>query len=138
MKKIISYQLACRLLQFIFGLFIIFHLSVIAGIILFDFVPIDYLWGGRLETREALLDFEFISLGVMVLCYLIVLIKTEKVLPHLAGIANIFLWILTVLFLFNTVGNILAETTFEKFFGLVTAAIAILCLRLALEKNESK
>lgn len=138
-KRLISYKHAIQLAQFIFGLFIIFHLSVIMGILLFEFVPLNFLWGGRLETREELLVFEFVSLIVMTLCYLIILIKSEKVfLPGMSGVASIALWILFGLFLLNTIGNILAKTTFEKLFAIVTATLAILCLRISLENKQSK
>lgn len=51
------------------------------------------------------------------------------------GIVNLAFWILFVLFLLNTFGNIFAKTTFEKFFAVITFVLAILSLRLALEKQ---
>jgi hypothetical protein len=134
MKKIISFRQAIQWSQILFGLLILFHLSIIMGMVLFDYTPIDFLWGGRMETREQLLGFEIISLSVMVLCFLIVLIRAERIrIPALMGVARISLWILSVLFLVNTLGNILANTAFEKFFAIITAILVILCLRLALE-----
>jgi hypothetical protein len=104
--------------------------------VLFDFAPIDFLWGGRMETKEQLLGFEIISFIVMVLCFFIVLVRTEGIrIPALTGVSRIALWILSILFLVNTIGNIFANTTFEKIFALFTVALAVLCLRLALEKT---
>jgi hypothetical protein len=51
-------------------------------------------------------------------------------------IVNITLWIFLFLFSLNTIGNIFAETNFEKFFTLVTLAFAVL-IWIAL-KNDAK
>jgi archaellum biogenesis protein FlaJ (TadC family) len=135
LRKILSYQQATRLGTLLFSLFVLFHLSVIVGIIFFNYVPIDYLWGGRMQTKEELLIFEIISMSVMGLCVWVVLVHAGKVkMPRLRGLATVILWILVVLFLLNTIGNIVAKTTFEKFFTIVTAILALVCLRIAIEK----
>ena len=139
MKKLISFERAIQLSQTLFGLFILFHLAIIFGILFFDFVPLDFVWGGRMQTREQLLSFEVISLLIMSLCFLIVLIRSGKIkLPKMAGVIRIALWVLFLLFSLNTIGNILAKTTFEKFFAVITLVLALLCLRLALEKNNDE
>lgn len=139
MKKLISYRLATQLSIFLFGLLILFHTSVILGIAVFDYVPTDFLWGGRMETKEQLLAFEFISLLIIVLCLFIVLVRSERIrIPTLMGVAKVGLWVLFVLFFINTVGNLMAKTTFEKFFALVTALLAMLCLRMAIESTAKK
>jgi hypothetical protein len=136
MKKIISFEKAVRLSFLLFGLFILFHLSIIIGMVFLDIEPMEFLWGGRMETREQLLGFEIISLVVMTFCFIVVLIKANRIkLPKLTGVVTVVLWILFVLFLVNTVGNILAKTTFEKFFAIATTLLAFLCLRLALERS---
>jgi hypothetical protein len=138
MEKIMSFKLATQLSLFLFGLFILFHLSVVIGIVAFNFVPVDFLWGGRMQTKERLLVFEFISLLIMALCFFIVLIKSEVVkLPGLMRVAVIAIWILFILFFLNTIGNIFAKTAFERFLGIPTGILAILCLRLALEKTTT-
>ena len=137
MKKLISFELASRLSLLLFGLFILFHLSVVIGIVLFDYVPFGFLWGGRMQSKAQLFGFEFISLILMVLCLFIVLIKSEKIkLPGLTGAVNIALYILFLLFLLNTIANIFAKTAFERLLSIVTVCIAFLCLRLALEKQH--
>jgi hypothetical protein len=137
MEKIVSFKLATQISLLIFGLFVLFHLSIILGIVIFDFVPVDFLWGGRMETKEQLFVFEIISLLIMSLCFFTVLIRSEKVkLQGLMRASVIALWILFILFMLNTIGNIFAKTAFEKFLGIPTGILAILCLRLALEKNN--
>ena len=135
MKQIVSFKLATQMSILLFGLLILFHLSIGIGIVIFDFVPVDFLWGGRMETREQLLGFEIVSLLIMALCLFIVLLKSEKIkLPRLMRAARIALWILFLIFILNTIGNILAKTTFERIFAIVTGILTLLCLRLALEK----
>jgi len=137
MKKILSFKLAAQISLFLLVLLILFHLSIVIGIVFFDFVPVDFLWGGKMETKEQLLGFEIISLFIMVLCFFIVLVKSEKVkLPRLMKASEIAVWILFILFFLNTIGNIFAKTTFENIFAILTVILTILCLRLALEKTN--
>ena len=137
MKKRISFKLAVQLSQVLFGLLVLFHLAVIFGILVLDFVPIDFLWGGRVESKEQLLSYEIISLVVIALCLFIVLVRSERIrIPSLLGVARVGLWILCFLFILNTVGNLLARTTFETSFAIVTALLSILCLRLAIEPTN--
>lgn len=90
-----------------------------------------------MESKEQLLGFEIISLLIMILCMFFTLIKIQYIkLKKLQLFAHIFMWFLFVLFVLNTVGNIIAETNFEKLFGIITAVLAFFTLRLALEKNK--
>ncbi|MCB1178249.1 MAG: hypothetical protein KDK36_11760, partial [Leptospiraceae bacterium] len=68
MKKIISFTTAVNIALMQYGAITIFHLCIILGILLFNFAPIDYLWGGRMETKEELLNFEIVSFLVMIFC----------------------------------------------------------------------
>lgn len=89
-----------------------------------------------MTTKRELLVFEIISLAIGALCLIVVLIKSDKLrAPGFKKAAGVILWILFVLFPLNTIGNVVAKTTFEKSFAVVTAILAMLCLRLALEKE---
>jgi hypothetical protein len=139
MNNVLSFTKAAQLSSILFSMLILFHAAIIAGIIFFDYAPVDFLWGGRLKTREELLVFEIISLLVGIVCLLAVQIRAGRIkLPGLQRTAGVVLWILVLIFLLNTVGNLLAKTTFEKFFAIVTGLLAILCLRLALERVASR
>ena len=138
MKKLISFQFAARASLVIYAIFILFHLVIILGILFFNFVPIDYIWGGKLQSEEQLLYFEIFSLLVQSVCLFLTLIKAGYLeVPKLQAVAHAGMWVLFVLFLLNTLGNILAETYFEKSFAIITAILAIFALRLALEKRTT-
>ncbi|MEQ8362941.1 MAG: hypothetical protein RH948_08740 [Cyclobacteriaceae bacterium] len=139
MKKLISYKNAVGITLVIAGLLVVFHLSIILGMVIFDFAPVAYLWGGRMETSAQLLQFEMVSLGVALLFGVLLLIKAGKInFPALIGVAHVAMWLFFILFLFNTVGNLIAKTNFEKFFALVTGLIAFLLLRIVIEKETRK
>jgi len=48
---------------------------------------------------------------------------------------NIILWIFTVLFLLNTIGNVFAKTNFEKSFAVLTFLFAILIWTILKSKS---
>lgn len=134
MKSILSFQRASQLAIVLFSLLEVFHLSIILGIVLFDFAPVEYLWGGKMKSAEELLVFEFVSLITMTICLLVVLVRTQKIkLPKLLKLSRVLLWVLTLIFILNTVGNLLAESSFEKFFSIATLLLAFVSLRMALE-----
>jgi hypothetical protein len=139
MKRLIGFRPAIRITLVVFGLLMLFHLVVVIGIAFFDYVPIDFLWGGRMETKEQLLVFEFVSVLISALCFIIVLIRAGSLkVPAMMTFSRVALWILFVLFALNTVGNLFAKTAFEKSLSAVTLILALLCLRLALEPLSHK
>ena len=138
-KTIINFNQAILTSLFLIGLLILFHLSILIGIIFFDYAPIDFLWGGQMKTVEQLLKFEIVSLLISFVFFFLVLIKSKRLnLPKLIGVAHVAMWVLFVIFSLNTIGNLLAKTTFEKFFAIATGLLAFLLLRIALEKNTNQ
>ena len=102
-------------------LVIIFHGFIIAKII-----PYNIAWGGRLENDSQMYVFE--SISILINGFLItVLFLKGNYIKHsfsermLNGILRFF----QVLFILNTIGNIVAKTNFEKYFALLTAIFAI-------------
>lgn len=137
-RKIFSFKLAVILSLFLFGLFILFHLSIIIGIVIFNYVPLDLIWGSRLESKEQLLGLEILSLGIMTICLFTVLIKSKRIKSAvLTRVANVLIWVWFAFFVFNTATNLLAESAFEKYFSIASFLLAVLCLRLALEKRKA-
>ena len=78
MKRIINFNQAILASLFLIGLLILFHLSILIGVILFDYAPIDFLWGGQMKTVEQLINFEMASLLVSFLFFFLVLVKSNR------------------------------------------------------------
>ena len=109
----------------------LFHLCI-----LFKIIPYDIAWGGRLTNDSEMYVFESISLVVNFIFAFVLLIKGKFIKQWLpAKAVNLILWVFLVLFALNTVGNIFAETNFEKGFTFVTLALVVL-LWVILKKNK--
>lgn len=135
LKKTISFRFAAAATTVMLGLLSLFHLAIIAGILFFDFAPVEFLWGGRLETPEELLNFEIVSFIINLAALFFTAIRGGFIkVARLQKAAQVMMWILFVLFFLNTIGNIAAESQFEKFFAILTITLAIFTLRLALKK----
>ena len=138
MKKVISFNQAAIICLYLLSLLVLFHFAVIMGILVFEYAPVAFLWGGQMQTSEQLLYFEGASLVISALIFLVVAVRTQRLyVPKLARIARMATWLLFLLFLLNTLGNLLAQTSFERYFALVTGLLAFLLLRIAREKLPS-
>lgn len=131
MLKFIPKPIATAGLLLLFSVIIIFHMLVLVGII-----PYEIVWGGRLADREQMLVFEAVSIGLNLIMLSIVAIHSGlwKVKTN-SRILIISLWVMTALFLLNTVGNLFSKSEMEKMiFTPVTLVLFVFCLRLATSK----
>lgn len=101
---------------------LLFHLCIVL-----KFIPYDITWGGRLQNDADMYFFEALSICIILIFMGILMIKGAyfKTTIH-PKIINAILWIFLVLFSLNTVGNIFATTSFEKFFAIITLATSFL------------
>jgi hypothetical protein len=127
------YKLSVISLFSIFSAAILFHLVVFAG-----FIPYKIVWGGRLETLSDMYMFEIISIVVNSVFLLIVSAKSGIVkLPLSDKNINIAIWIMAVVFIVNTVGNLFSLNDFERtVFAPLTFFSALFCIILA-RKQEA-
>ncbi len=111
------------------GLFALFHILVMIGII-----PNTIVWGGRITDHGQLLKMESVSLFSLLLVGTLSVIYSRMVAADNGMlILRICMWLFAALFLLNTVGNVFAKTHFERFaFTPVTALLTYLMVRLAL------
>jgi hypothetical protein len=136
MRKIINFKVATLAGLFILGILALFHIAILMGIVLFDYVPIEFLWGGQMKTVTQLVNFEIVSLLTTAIFIFLLLIRSKWInLPKLLIVTRIAMWMVFVLFLLNTIGNALAETKFERLFAIVSGVLALLFLRIAIEKK---
>jgi hypothetical protein len=118
----IETQKAVRIMLALLTLVILLHLSIMIRI-----VPYKVAWGGRLQTDKQMYIFETISIVVNLLFSFILLMKGRYIQFYFKEKAvNFALWIFLMLFILNTVGNLFAQTNFEKLFAILTFVFAIL------------
>lgn len=124
---------ASRCLIILFTMIIGFHLLVLGGII-----PFGIVWGGRLQNAEEMRSFEIVSIVLNLMMIAVVAIRSEMIpLPINATLIRVVLWLMTGLFLLNTIGNLASVSETEKLvFTPVTLVLSILCLRLALAPEK--
>ena len=105
----------------IVGLLMMFHLGI-----LFKIIPYEITWGGRLTNDREMYVFEAISIALNSMFGLLLLQKGKRISLKLPKkLVNGGLWVFFGLFALNTVGNIIAETTFEKFFTIITVLFCV-------------
>ncbi|MCB9221226.1 MAG: hypothetical protein H6615_05395 [Ignavibacteria bacterium] len=101
---------------------LIFHFCILLKII-----PYDITWGGRLTNDSEMYVFETFSILLNLILYIALLIKGKFIKEIFTErIVNIVLWIFIVFFGLNTIGNLFAETLFEKFFSIITLLFVFL------------
>jgi len=116
----------------IFALTVLFHLTVIAGII-----PFQNVWGGRLRSYEEMINFEVFSIFLNLVFLLVVLLKSKLLKLKISEkTLTVALWVMSILFALNTLGNLFAVNNLEKYIATpITAILSILCFILAREKS---
>ena len=101
---------------------VIFHLCIITKII-----PYEITWGGRLQNDSEMYVFETISIIINLFLGFVLLMKGGYIKFYFKRSAvNVILWIFLILFVLNTIGNIIAKTNFEKAFAVLTLISAFL------------
>lgn len=133
MKKLISERSAAITILTLLSIFLVFHFLVMLGVI-----PFEIVWGGRLTSRSQMLRSETVSVIVNLIMIAVVAIKANVLKVELPQIfIKVILWLMFLLFLLNTLGNVFSLNKFEQLvFTPVTLILSLLSLRLALEKNK--
>ena len=113
-------------------LVMVFHLLIVVKVI-----PYSITWGGRLKTDSEMYVFEAASI-VINLFFVYLVSQRVGMLPAVFGIkvVTVLLWIFFGLFVLNTLGNIFAATTIERWFTLLTLANAFLIWKINLTKAD--
>ena len=105
---------------------LLFHVLVVAGAL-----PADIVWGGRVVSAREVLLWEAVSIFVNSFLIWILLQRGRYVRAMLGDRAvRAILWGFFALFLLNTLGNLFAETSFEKSLAFVTLLNALLIWRI--------
>jgi hypothetical protein len=132
MKKWITAKLVGKTLLLLLILLSVFHLLVV-----FSIIPSSIVWGGQTgNSTSNLVVLELVSLLITLVFILIIALKSGYLkINKFTKSINIGVWVIGVFFLLNTIGNIASAVIIENLvFGPLTLIMAILALRLALEK----
>lgn len=129
MKRIDTKRIATNGLLFILSLVILFH-----GLVLIGVVPFQIVWGGRLKDASQMLVFETVSIGINVLMLTVVGVHAGFIKVKLNPmIIRGALWIMGVIFLLNTLGNLFAVDPLERLiFTPLTLLLSLGSFRLAM------
>ena len=101
------------------------------SLILLKVIPYEITWGGQLKNDQEMYVFETFSILVNLLYIYVVLQKAKYIRQFFnEKTISIILWLFFVIFVLNTIGNIFAKSSFEKFFTLITLANAILIWKI--------
>lgn len=113
---------------FILTCILILHVCIVIKII-----PYNTIWGGRLQTDKQMVQFETISIIITLLLLFFMLLQIgifQIVIPKIATI-TVFI-IMSILFFFNSLGNIKSNNKLEKIvFTPITIILSLLCMLLA-------
>lgn len=133
--KLISVRLATNGLLSILLMVIVFHVLVLTGV-----VPFQMVWGGRLAGRQEMIVFETISILLNALMLLAVGLHTGLLrLSVNRKITTVALWLMVILFLVNTVGNLFSNNQTEKIiFTPLTLILGLLSFRLAVAGSRAE
>ncbi|HRG58926.1 MAG TPA: hypothetical protein PK323_08190 [Bacteroidia bacterium] len=124
---------AIFILIIFYSISIVFHICVVAG-----FVPDSIVWGGNAKNKNEIYTLETVSLllNTIFLVFALILNNTIKInLNYL--IKKTMLWLMSALFIINTIGNLLAKNNLETIiFTPVTFLLSAACLFLAVNKES--
>lgn len=121
-----------RLMLLLLSLVTVFHLCIVVKL-----VPYEIVWGGRLKNDSEMYVFEAISIVINLFLISVLLIKGSYLKVQVKGkVINTVLWIFFFIFILNTIGNIMAKTTFEKLFAILTLISAVLIWNILMKKND--
>ncbi len=118
-----------------FGLLILLSLFLaLHFIILLKIIPYNLIWGGRLKSDKEMVRFEIFSILINALFIIVTLVQMHFVTIEIPRkIITYTLWLMTGLFLLNTLGNLTSKNKIEQWlFTPITILLAIFSLILAL------
>lgn len=128
-RRLIPERFSATALLVIIALVIVFH-----GLVMTGSVPFEIVWGGRLKNISQMILFESVSLVLNLIMFVAVAIHSGVFKTKLRRkITTPVLWLMTILFLLNTLGNLFSSNPLEKIiFTPLTVALCLLSFRLAI------
>ena len=116
-------------LLILLSLFLVLHFTI-----LLKLIPYNLVWGGRLKSDKEMYRFEIFSILINSLFVIVILVQGSFLTIDIPKkIITYALWLMSGLFLLNTVGNVTSKNKLEqRLFTPITILLAIFSLILAL------
>lgn len=107
---------------------LIFHF-----LILLKIIPYNMVWGSRLKSDKEMYRFEIVSILINSFLLFIIFVHSNMLTLSFPKILmTLFLWMMTVLFALNTLGNMVSKNKLElRLFTPITVLLTIFSLILA-------
>lgn len=117
-------------------LFIVLFYCVLHVLVLFQLIPYNMVWGGKIESIDTIYVLEGLAFAIMSFLGVVLVMKNRIVEPMFTDktIRRILL-IFAVFFMLNTVGNLLAETVIEKAQAAVTLYLSVTLFNLSKQEK---
>ncbi|NBB18986.1 hypothetical protein GVN20_06425 [Runella sp. CRIBMP] len=121
-------------IMFIFSAVLVFHFLILTGVI-----PYENTWGGRLKSHQEMIQFETISIAVNLFFMFLVAVKAKWLKINFpARLLTVLFWGMSLIFAVNTLGNLVAINSLEKYIATpITLILSILTALLAREKASA-
>ncbi len=121
-------------IMFIFSAVLVFHFLILSGVI-----PYENTWGGRLKSHQEMIQFETISIAVNLFFMFLVAVKAKWLKINFpARLLTVLFWGMSLIFAVNTLGNLVAINSLEKYIATpITLILSILTALLAREKESA-
>ena len=116
-------------LLILLSLFLVLHF-----IILLKLIPYNLVWGGRLKSDREMYRFEILSILINALFIFVILVHGSFFMIEIPKkIITYALWLMTGIFILNTLGNITSKNKLEqRLFTPVTLLLVLFSIVLAL------
>ena len=116
-------------LLIVLSVFLVFHFLVFLKLI-----PYKVVWGGRLKSDTEMYRFEIVSILMNLLFLLITLARSGFLKVGFSKeTLTTMLWIMTALFAFNTLGNVISKNKIEqRLFAPIAIILTLFSLILVL------
>ena len=114
-------------------LFLLIALIQFYCLVLFGIIPFDIVWGGKVKNHSEMISLEMISLFINTMMLIVVLLRAKIITIGFHPVkTKVMLYIMALLYGMNCVGNLHADTNFEKFvFTPITLLLSLLSWQLA-------
>lgn len=130
LRRLIPFQAAASISLLFLTLTLVYHVLILTQI-----VPYEKVWGGRLTSLQEMYRFETVSVYLNLAILGVAIVRLRK--PNNKTCLSIPCWIICTIYALNTVGNVFAQTMFEKIvFTPVTCLLSISFARLAVGEEE--